>query len=98
MTLYSVSLHGRGVVLVIDGNPELCGFYKTEYVWADDEQMARDKAISTVTEKIKAAAVGGDTSSLTLEIDGMTRERRFWKGMSSPGFAFYREGEPGSVH
>jgi hypothetical protein len=82
---------------LIEGQREHCGFYKTEYVWADTDADAAEKAKSIVARRLETAASGGDASRVRMEVESAKKEGRLWKALSSPGFAFYKDDAQGAA-
>jgi hypothetical protein len=89
--LYWVKVNGEAVNVSLNGQDELCGFYKNEYVFGRTSHEARDAAMRSVRDALKAKSGvrRDDVDRATIKAESIVPTLRFWKVLSPGGFVFY---------
>lgn len=91
MAVYRVTMRGTGIRATFSGEEIPCGFFKNEFVWARDREMA----ISSARQKIETAlrknsTVSPNLSGLELNVEEVEGGLSVLSLFGKQGFIFHR--------
>lgn len=97
MAVYRVTMRGTGIRATFNGEEIPCGFFKNEFVWARDREMA----VSSARQKIETAlrknrTVSPNLSGLELSVEEVEDGLSMLSLLGKQGFIFHRlDGDAG---
>lgn len=95
MGVFRVMLKAEGLRATFDGKEVDCGFFKNEFVWAEDRDQAIHKARVKVESALrrKATVNQEDLVNLRIEIEEVEADVGITNLFQRQGFAFHKLGD-----
>jgi hypothetical protein len=95
MGIFRVMVRAEGLRVTFDDEQLDCGFYKNEFVWAANREMAIRKALANVESALRRKPIveQDGLTSLRIEVDEVEANVGIAKLLQRHGFAFYKLGE-----
>ena len=94
MATFRVTVKAEGLRVTFDGEQVDCGFFKNEFVWAANRDLAIRKALTNVESALrrKPTVKQDDLNGLRIDVDEVEADVGVAKLLQRHGFAFYKLG------